>query len=84
MSIPPLVQLDSIFERWCRALKSGDPADASAEASAVLTELTDLQTELKELTALHPEVTTYPKNYLISSQLPSQALIKAQRRHNMA
>ena len=63
MSIPPLVQLDSIFERWCRALKSGDPADASAEASAVLTELTDLQTELKELTALHPEVTTLLEKY---------------------
>ena len=73
--IPPLVLLDDIYERWCQLLKEPGPHQ--------LTDLTDLQTELKELITSHPEVTTYPKNYILSSTTPEQAVIKSKRRSNV-
>ncbi len=81
--IPPLVLLDSIYERWTRLLKEPQDSRAKGDLSDTITDLTDLKTELNELIANHPEVVPFPKCYLISSQLPSQALLKAQRRHNV-
>ena len=73
--IPPLVVLDDIYERWCQLLKEPGP-----HQSDLLTDLIELKTELKELITTHPEVTTYPKNYIISSTTPEQALIKSRAR----
>ena len=66
--VPPLVQLDSIYDRWTRLLKE-------TKDSTTLSELTELQSELKELVTDYPEVVTYPKCYLITSRTPEQALI---------
>lgn len=73
--IPPLVVLDDIYERWCRVLKDHGPHQ--------ITDLTELQTELKELIALHPDLATYPRYCILSSRTPDQALLTSRRRSNV-